>query len=44
MLLILQTLISILLIGERSYYNDIYLCSLIWENNYLKIKKKLKTK
>ena len=34
----IQTLISILLIGERSYYNDIYLCSLIWENNFLKIK------
>ena len=34
----IQIIIYILLIGERSYYNNIYLCSLLWENNFLKLK------
>jgi hypothetical protein len=34
----IQIIIYILLIGERSYYNNIYLCYLLWENNFLKLK------
>ena len=34
----IQIIIYILSIGERSYYNNIFLCYLLWENNFLKLK------
>ncbi len=34
----IQMIIYILSIGERSYYNNIFLCYLLWENNFLKLK------
>ena len=34
----IQIIIYILLIGERSYYNNIFLCYLLCENNFLKLK------
>ena len=34
----IQTIISILIIGERNYYNNTFLCSLIWENNFFQLK------
>ena len=34
----IQIIISILRIGERCYFNNTFLCSLIWENNFLQLK------